>query len=99
MDIKNGELVSRISYGHDLVFKVVSITKDVAVLHGVEVRLAVDAPLHDLVRIQDEELEKRRKKGKEQEEFSYRLFRQDYQLMKEKREYQSTGGYNNPSSY
>src|SRR5699024_6845902 len=30
---------------------------------------------------------------KDREEFSYRLFRQDYLLRKEKREYQSTDGY------
>lgn len=88
-----GELVTRKSYQHDLLFRIASIKQDIAILHGEDIRLEADAPLHDLANIEARELEKRRQKGKEQEEFSYRLFRQDYQLMKEKRDYQSTDGY------
>ncbi|WP_047986270.1 sporulation peptidase YabG [Ornithinibacillus californiensis] len=88
-----GELVTRISYHHDLLFRISSIKQDRAILHGEDIRLEADAPLKDLVTVEERDLEKRRKKEKEQEEFSYRLFRQDYQLMKEKRDYQSTDGY------
>src|SRR5690606_39690017 len=45
------------------------------------------------------ELEMRRRKEKEKQEFSYRLFRQDYQLMKEKRDYQATDGYQSYTKY
>ncbi|MFD1039891.1 sporulation peptidase YabG [Virgibacillus byunsanensis] len=93
MSFKTGELVTRISYNHDLLFRVVSVTKDTALLHGEDIRLEADASVDDLTRVQDAELEKRRRKGKEHEDFSYRLFRQDYKLMKEKRTYQSTDGY------
>ncbi|MEC5426009.1 sporulation peptidase YabG [Virgibacillus sp. C22-A2] len=93
MDVTKGELVTRASYNNDLLFRVASVNSDVARLFGVDVRLEADAPTKDLVRVQDRELEKRKKAEKEQEEFSYRLFRQDYQLMKEKREYQSSEGY------
>lgn len=89
----NGELVTRKSYQHDLLFRIQSVHQDKAILYGEDIRLIADAPLNDLVRVQNRELEKRRKKGKEKEEFSYRLFRQDYQLLKEKREYQSSDGY------
>src|SRR5699024_3059341 len=52
----------------------------------------------DLVLVQRRDLEKRREQGKEQEESSFRLFRQDFKLMKEKRDYQSTNGYDYPGS-
>lgn len=89
-----GDLVTRKSYNNDLMFRIVSISDDnQAVLHGEDIRLVADSPLDDLIRVEGRDLERRRQRGKEQEEFSYRLFRQDYQLMKEKREYQSTDGY------
>ncbi|WP_106495615.1 sporulation peptidase YabG [Lentibacillus sp. Marseille-P4043] len=99
MEFITGDLVTRKSYHHDLLFRVSSQTNDMVIIHGEDIRLEADAPANDLVRIQERELEKRRKKGKEQEESSYRLFRQDYQLMKEKRDYQSTGGYNYTTKY
>lgn len=91
--ITQGELVTRKSYHHDLLFRVSSLEKDKAILHGEDIRLEADAPLEDLTKVEKRDLETRRKREKEEEEFSYRLFRQDYQLMKEKRDYQSTDGY------
>jgi spore coat assemly protein len=88
-----GELVTRKSYHHDLLFRISQVKQEKAILHGEDIRLEADAPLEDLVKVEERDLVKRRQKGKEQEEFSYRLFRQDYQLMKEKRDYQSTDGY------
>ncbi|MFD1362592.1 sporulation peptidase YabG [Lentibacillus salinarum] len=93
MSFSTGERVTRTSYHHDLLFRIATISGDMAILHGEDMRLAADAPLDDLVRVNEKELAKRKKQGKEQEEFSYRLFRQDYQLMKEKRDYQSGNGY------
>lgn len=99
MDLITGDIVSRISYGHDLLFRISSLSKDVATLHGKDLRLEVDAPVNDLVRVEKRDLEEKHVKEKKQEEFSYRLFRQDYQFMKEKREYQATDGFQNESSY
>lgn len=99
MSFKNGELVTRKSYNNDLLFRITSIKKDLAILHGEDTRLKADAPIHDLIPLQAREVEQRRQKERDKEEFSYRLFRQDYQLMKEKREYQSTEGYLNDASY
>ncbi|MUK88081.1 sporulation peptidase YabG [Ornithinibacillus sp. L9] len=93
MSLAIGDLVTRKSYNHDLLFRIVSLTNDKAILHGEDLRLEADSPLDDLNRVEGRDLQKRRIKEKEQEEFSFRLFRQDYQLMKEKREYQSTDGY------
>ncbi|GAA0609012.1 sporulation peptidase YabG [Virgibacillus siamensis] len=99
MDFSTGEFVTRKSHKHDLLFRIASVTKDTATLHGEDIRLAADAPLYDLTHVEDRDLAKRKRKGKEQEESSYRLFRQDYQLMREKREYQASNGYHNNISY
>ncbi|QKY70886.1 sporulation peptidase YabG [Lentibacillus sp. CBA3610] len=99
MSFSIGERVTRKSYNHDLLFRIASITGDTAILHGEDIRLAADASLDDLVHIKETDLAKRKQKGKEQEELSYRLFRQDYQLMKEKREYQSGDGYQHTAGF
>ena len=49
MTFKVGDLVTRISYNHDVVFKILSIRNETAYLKGVQVRLYADAPLEDLV--------------------------------------------------
>ncbi|WP_067729715.1 sporulation peptidase YabG [Oceanobacillus damuensis] len=99
MGITTGELVTRKSYNHDLLFRVAAIKKDIAIIQGAEMRLEADAPMDDLVIANGRELIKRQEKEKEKEEFSYRLFRQDFQLMKEKRTYQSTDGYLNEGKF
>lgn len=99
MNFLTGDLVTRGSYQHDIIFRVSSQQDDTVILHGEDIRLEADAPVHDLVRVEQRELDKRRKRGKEKEETSYQLFRQDYQLMKEKREYQSTEGFAYPAQY
>lgn len=88
-----GELVTRKSYSHDLLFRIAKLNNDTAVLYGKDVRLAADAPLDDLSRIEGRELEKRRHMIKKQEESSFRLFHQDYRLMAQKRDYQASEGY------
>ncbi|WP_138420011.1 sporulation peptidase YabG [Aquibacillus sediminis] len=100
MEFHTGDLVTRSSYNNDILFRVVNIiNKDTVILHGEDIRLEADATLDDLVKVEDRELETRRKKIKEKEDYSFRLFRQDYQLMKEKREYESTAGYHQPANY
>ena len=46
---KSGDLVTRISHGNDVVFKIEKITDDVAYLKGVNVRLCADSNISDLV--------------------------------------------------
>lgn len=99
MVIANGELVTRKSYEHDLLFRVKEIKKDIAVLHGEDMRLAADAPISDLSKVDQREKKRRKEQEKEKQETSYRLFRQDYQLMKEKRNYEATEGYSNAANY
>ncbi len=43
-----GNLVTRFSYKHDIVFKIIKVKNQVAYLKGVQVRLYADAPLEDL---------------------------------------------------
>ncbi|TFJ93007.1 sporulation peptidase YabG [Lentibacillus salicampi] len=99
MSFSAGERVTRKSHKHDLLFRIASVTGNTAILHGEDMRLAADAPLDDLVRIGERDLKRLKQKTKEQEEFSYRLFRQDYQLMKDKRAYQSGDGYQHSSGF
>ncbi|MRH45000.1 sporulation peptidase YabG [Aquibacillus halophilus] len=99
MDFTTGELVTRKSYNNDILFRVINIDNNIVLLHGEDIRLEADAKVDDLVKVEDRELEKRKKKIKEKEDYSFRLFRQDYQLMKEKREYETTSGYNQPANY
>lgn len=46
--MKQGDLVTRKSYGGDIVFRIQEIRQQQAVLRGVELRLLADAPLPDL---------------------------------------------------
>lgn len=47
--MKVGDLVTRIKYNHDVVFKIIKIENNVAILKGETIRLKVDAYLSDLV--------------------------------------------------
>lgn len=95
MSFSIGELVTRISHEHDLLFRIASVSKDIAIVHGEDIRLAADAPLGDLMHVEKRDLQKRKQREKEQVASSYRLFRQDYQLMKDERDYHTNGGNQN----
>jgi spore coat assembly protein len=58
-----------------------------------------DAPLEDLISIDQREHKKRVKREKETMERTYRLFQQDYVLMKQRHEHTSTGGYTSEVNY
>ncbi|WP_051353021.1 sporulation peptidase YabG [Thalassobacillus devorans] len=97
--IVKGDLVTRSSYNHDLLFRVQSVSRDRVLLFGEDFRLEADAPLADLKKVTGEEYRQHKKKVKVQEDYSYRLFRQDYQLLKEKRDHESTNGYQYENNY
>lgn len=82
MSFTTGDFVTRKSYQHDLLFRIIELDGDIAILHGEDVRLLADAPLSDLEKIGDRDLKKRKAAVKEKEEQSFQLFRQDYRLMK-----------------
>lgn len=99
MKFLTGEIVTRTSYDNDLLFRIKSIVEQTAIIQGVDMRLEADAPVTDLNRVKGNELEKREETRKEEEAFSYRLFRQDYQLMEESRHYEVTEGYDEDVTY
>ena len=51
MKIKKGDYVTRKSYEHDTIFKVINIVNGVYFLKGVEVRLYADSDLKDLTKV------------------------------------------------
>ncbi len=66
-DIKLGSLVTRESYGNDIIFKVELIKENIATLKGVTVRLIADSSISDLKKYEkndnkDQHLIKTRKK-------------------------------------
>lgn len=65
MELKRGDLVTRISYNHDIVFKITNIKNDIYYLKGMEVRLYADAEYSDLVKYKEtlkEEIEENSEK-------------------------------------
>ena len=50
MNYKIGDLVTRISHKHDILFRIVDINPEVVFLKGVDVRLYADAPVKDLTK-------------------------------------------------
>ncbi|MEK5440171.1 sporulation peptidase YabG [Fredinandcohnia sp. FSL W7-1320] len=100
MEIKVGDIVARKSYHFDLLFKVTEIAHDQTVyLYGEDVRLIADAPYDDLVLVDENERQKRQRTDREKVDHSYRLFRQDYQLIRQKNEYLATGGYSSDTEF
>lgn len=55
MDIQKGDYVTRISYNHDTVFKVLNIQNGIYYLKGADVRLYADSPPEDLQKVITEE--------------------------------------------
>lgn len=103
MEIKKMDIVGRRSYNCDILFRVVDIQtindQKVAILYGEDFRLIADSPYHDLVVINQNERSKLSREYRTLEEQSLKLFTQDVDLLREKQEYEATGGYVKPSSY
>ena len=55
MNFKVGDYVTRNSYDNDIVFVIVEIKENMAILKGYNLRLVADSPLSDLVLCNDEE--------------------------------------------
>lgn len=54
--ISIGDMVGRKSYDYDIIFEVIAISEDIAMLIGKSIRLIADAPLDDLELMDDERL-------------------------------------------
>ncbi|EIT84194.1 sporulation peptidase YabG [Fictibacillus macauensis ZFHKF-1] len=101
MKLEIGTVVGRTSYQCDLMFRVIGFNDDksIADLAGDEMRLQADAPVSDLVVMSQQDQHEHRQVTQVKEESSYKLFRQDYHLLRQKREYLSTNGYEYDHSY
>ncbi len=103
MDIKIMDIVARRSYNCDILFRVIDFVErngqKLTILYGEDFRLAADAPYEDLVRINPNERMKLSQEYRSLEEQSFRLFTQDVDLLKQRQEYETTGGYAKPSNY
>ena len=54
MDLKKGDKVTRISYNHDCVFKILNIQDNICYLKGENLRLYADSPINDLVKYEED---------------------------------------------
>lgn len=101
MKLEIGAIVARTSYKCDLLFRIIGFNEDktIAELAGEEMRLLADAPVEDLVQMNARQQDELRKAAQEKVESSYKLFRQDCFLLRQKREYLSTNGYEYDQSY
>lgn len=97
------DIVGRISYNCDILFRVIDIKEEhetkKAILYGEDIRLIADAPYEDLIVIGGLERRKKSQEIETLEEQSYNLFRQDVDLIKQKQEYEASGGYTKTLNY
>lgn len=97
MSINIMDVVGRISYNCDIIFRVIDIReqngKQIAILYGEDIRLIADAPIADLVAISSSTREKMEREYHTLEEQSLQLFRQEVELLKQRQEYEVTDGY------
>ena len=97
------DIVARRSYNCDILFRVIDISETngqkSAILYGEDFRLVADAPYGDLVIINQNERKKLTQEYRSIEEQSLRLFAQDIDLLKQRQEYETTGGYAKQSNY
>ncbi|MET3683769.1 spore coat assembly protein [Alkalibacillus flavidus] len=77
---QKGDMVTRYSHNHDLLFRVQYQQGDNIILYGENFRLEVDAPQSDLRRVTNDERQQLEQPVREDEASSYRMFRQDYYL-------------------
>ncbi|MCP8618165.1 sporulation peptidase YabG [Salirhabdus salicampi] len=99
MQFQRGDIVTRVSHNHDLLFRIQTVENGKAQLYGEDYRLEADSPLDDLSLVNKGELTRRKKEEREKEDYSYRLFKQDYQLMRKKQEYDTHINFNPDLKY
>ncbi len=103
MTINLMDVVGRISYKCDILFRVIDIRTEngnkIAILYGEDFRLIADAPYKDLIVIDQSTRNERSREFRSLEEQSYRLFQQEMNLLREKQEYDSTDGYKKKINY
>lgn len=96
-------IVGRASYNCDIIFRVTDILevdgKEIAILYGEDYRLMADAPLADLLPIDESDRLKRSTTVRSLEDQSLELFRQDLDLLMHEQEFKATQGYRQDFEY
>lgn len=97
------DVVARRSYNCDILFKVIDFYESngqkFAVLYGEDFRLVADSPYDDLIVVNQNERVKLTEEYRSIEEQSLRLFTQDVDLLKQRQEYEVSGGYSKTTNY
>lgn len=95
--------VGRVSYKCDILFRVIDIKeedgKKIAILYGEDFRLIADAPYEDLIIIDPLKRNELTREYRSLEEQSFRLFKQDIDLIRQKQEFDTTSGYKKKINY
>ncbi|WP_080843546.1 sporulation peptidase YabG [Cytobacillus gottheilii] len=103
MTINMMDIVGRVSYNCDIMFRVIDIKEEagqkLAILYGEDVRLIADAPYEDLITISGPDRMRKEQEYRSLEEQSFHLFRQDVDLIKQKQEYAATDSYSKSYNY
>ncbi|WAA09492.1 sporulation peptidase YabG [Fervidibacillus albus] len=98
MGIKVHDVVGRQSYQCDISFRVIRFFEEkgvqMALLYGEDIRLIADAPVEDLILLDDEKRKQLSLPLHEQEEQSFHLIRQDFTTIREKQQFEFTSGQN-----
>ncbi len=97
MEIQVNQIVGRKSYKCDIPFRVIRFYQHngetYALLYGEDIRLIADAPIHDLVVIDQQTKNRILAPYRQMEEQSNYLFRQELQSVRERKEHETTLGY------
>lgn len=103
MSIQINDIVGRISYQCDVLFRVIDIKEvngtKMAVLFGEDLRLIADAPFHDLMHVNSDVRNEIKHKNEELIEQSLKLFAQDFEVLKQKRNYETSKGYRHSGDF
>jgi spore coat assemly protein len=103
VNIKLMDVVARRSYNCDILFRVIDFYENngqkFAVLYGEDFRLVADSPYADLLVVNQNERVKLTEEYRSIEEQSFRLFTQDVDLLKQRQEYEVSGGYSKTANY
>lgn len=103
MSVELNDIVGRITYNCDVLFRVIEIKEEngvkTAILYGEDIRLVADAPFSDLLKVNAETRNAFKQKNEALIESSLKLFSQDQELLEQKRQFQMSDGYRLQGDY
>lgn len=93
------DIVGRKSYDCDVFFRVKDVKDNVAILYGEDFRLVADAPINDLLIIDDLQLKKQSENNVQEINVSNFLLAQEQEKIKQKKEYELTEGFREENDF